>query len=219
MDVLRAVIFDLDGTLLDTLADLRDSLNTVLMTHGLPTRTMDEVRSFVGNGIGKLVERALPQGKQHPAFAAIEAEMRVYYAAHCNDQTAPYVGIPALLDALRAAGFAVGVVSNKPDAQVKSLCERFFGANVTVAIGQTTQVRMKPAPDTVFAAMHALSTDAAHAVYVGDSEVDLETARQAGIPCISVTWGFRSRAALTAAGAVYLADTPKMVLEQIGGLL
>ncbi len=201
----RAVIFDLDGTLLNTLDDLAASTNAALRQFGYPERTVEEVRRFVGNGVRLLMVRALPQGEETPRFEEILAYFRQHYAAHCREATAPYPGIPALLARLRERGVRVAVVSNKFDAAVKELCHAYFGGEVEVAVGESPAVAKKPAPDAVLAAMRELGVSPADAVYVGDSEVDVETARRAGLPCISVLWGFRDRAELVAHGATHFA--------------
>ncbi len=201
----RAVIFDLDGTLLNTLDDLAASTNAALRQFGYPERTVEEVRRFVGNGVRLLMVRALPQGEETPRFEEILAYFRQHYAAHCREATAPYPGIPALLARLRERGVRVAVVSNKFDAAVKDLCHAYFGGEVEVAVGESPAVAKKPAPDAVLAAMRELGVSPADAVYVGDSEVDVETARRAGLPCISVLWGFRDRAELVAHGATHFA--------------
>ena len=182
-----AVIFDLDGTLLDTLTDLADSLNAVLQLHDLPLHTKDEVRRFVGNGIRKLIERAIPGGTGHPQYEQIYQDFCTYYGEHCMDATEPYPGVPSLLDWLKKAGYQTAIVSNKADP---------------VAIGEREGIRKKPAPDTVFQALRELGVEAQHAVYVGDSDVDLETAANAGMDVIPVCWGFRSREFLIEHGAV-----------------
>ena len=204
-----AVIFDLDGTLLNTLDDLADSANHALETCGFPRRTVDEIRRFVGNGVAMLIRRAVPEGTAPSAEAACLAEFRQYYLTHMRCKTAPYPGIPELLDSLRAAGCAVAVVSNKFDAAVKELCADYFGARVPVAIGESAGVRKKPAPDTVFRALEELGVPAERAVYVGDSDVDVETARNAGMDCVAVSWGFRDEAFLRAHGAEVIAPTPE----------
>ena len=201
----RAVIFDLDGTLLNTLDDLAASTNAALRQFGYPERTVEEVRRFVGNGVRLLMVRALPQGEATPRFEEILAYFRQHYAAHCREATAPYPGIPALLARLRERGVRVAVVSNKFDAAVKDLCHAYFGGEVEVAVGESPAVAKKPAPDAVLAAMRELGVSPADTVYVGDSEVDVETARRAGVPCISVLWGFRDRAELVAHGATHFA--------------
>lgn len=212
MDNHVTILFDLDGTLLDTIADLRDSLNRVLTAHKLPTHSTKSVMQFVGNGLTKLIARAVPNGGSHPEFSQIETEMRADYALHCNDQTAPYVGILPLLHTLCAEGYRIGVVSNKPDAQVKSLCKRFFGDTVSAAIGQSDSVQTKPAPDSVFSAAELLHADMSRTIYIGDSEVDVQTAKNARIPCICVLWGFRSKDQLLDAGAEIFADSADSLL-------
>lgn len=205
-------VFDLDGTLLDTLDDLADAVNEALARANCPLRTRDEVRMFVGNGVEMLVRCAVPAGTDEASVAAILSDFKALYAANCDRHTAPYPGILSLLDALRARGVRVAVVSNKFDAAVKSLCERYFGDRVEVAVGERAGVRKKPAPDTVFEALAALGVpagarDGVRAVYIGDSDVDIKTAQAAGMPCLSVTWGFRDAAFLRESGATALIDT------------
>lgn len=208
----KAIIFDLDGTLLDTLIDLRDSVNAALSQNGFPERTTAEVRQFVGNGLGKLVERAIPDGKANPLCEQVLADTRKIYAQKSNDSTKPYDGIPALLHALLDKGYQLAVVSNKPDAQVKSLCKIYF-PEIPVAVGQREGFRLKPAPDSVQETIRLLACVPEDVVYVGDSEVDIQTARNAGIPCISVLWGFRSKQQLIEAGADCFAETPAEMLH------
>ncbi|MBQ8922518.1 MAG: TIGR01212 family radical SAM protein [Oscillospiraceae bacterium] len=208
MNRIKAVIFDLDGTLLDTLTDLANSVNLALTQNGYSARTRDEVRQFVGNGIAKLVERALPGGTGSPDYERVLADTRALYAQKCRENTAPYSGIPALLDALRSRGLQLAVVSNKPDAQVKSLCQEHFGDWIAVAIGQQEGVRLKPAPDSLLHAMELLHCGKDETVYVGDSDVDIQTAANAGIPCISVLWGFRDYALLKEAGGTVFVKSP-----------
>jgi phosphoglycolate phosphatase len=210
------VIFDLDGTLLDTLGDLRDSVNYALAFHGYPTRTTEEVRQFVGNGVAKLVERALPGGLENPDFSAVLATFRSHYQDHSQVLTAPYPGILSLLEELKKRKIPMAVVSNKMDSAVKPLCEHYFGNLIPVAIGEREGVHKKPAPDSVIQAAEELQVPLADCVYVGDSDVDLDTARNAGIPCIAVTWGFRSRAFLAEHGANCYADTPAEILLRLG---
>ena len=204
----KAVIFDLDGTLLDTLTDLKNSLNEALSLHGLPQRTTDEVRRFVGNGIATLVQRAVPDGRENPKYDAVLQDIRKIYARRSLDTTAPYAGIPEMLNTLREKGYLLAVVSNKPDAQVKSLCRNFFGDCITAAVGQQEGVLLKPAPDPLYAAMRILGSTKEETVYAGDSDVDIQTARNAGLPCISVLWGFRDQALLEACGAQVFAHAP-----------
>lgn len=207
----NTVIFDLDGTLLDTLDDLTGSVNTALRKNGMPERTRDEVCSFVGNGILKLMERAVPQGQANPLFAAAFQDFREDYAVHCSDHTKPYPGIMPVLKQLRDEGYRLAIVSNKADFAVKELRDIYFDGLIDVAIGERESVRKKPAPDTVLTALYELGAGKEEAVYVGDSEVDIETAKNAGMDEIAVTWGFRSREFLKRHGAyAYAADADEL---------
>lgn len=201
----KTILFDLDGTLLDTLDDLTGAVNRTLAKYALPLRTRAEVRACVGNGARRLMELATG-GKKPEMFDAMLADYKADYAANCRVRTEPYPGITALLETLSARGCRIGIVSNKPDDAVKALQREFFPVNVKIAVGETAGVRRKPAPDTLLVAMQQLGADAGSAVYVGDSEVDIETARNAGIPCVSVAWGFRDRDVLLAHGAKHIAD-------------
>ena len=207
-------IFDLDGTLLDTLDDLAAAVNYALRQHGMPEHTREEVRRFVGNGVRLLMTRAIPDGEDNPLFEATFQTFREYYMEHSLDTTRPYDGIPELLGELRARGKRVAVVSNKFYAATSELCHHFFPDTVEVAIGEheAEGIRKKPAPDTVKEAFRQLGVDSRNAVYVGDSDVDLQTARNAGLPCISVLWGFRDRAFLEAHGATTFVTTPEEIL-------
>ena len=200
----QAVLFDLDGTLLDTLEDMADALNRTMDSFALPHRSLQEVRSFVGNGARRLI--ALATGAGGDRLEEILAVYKEDYDRNCLVKTAPYPGIMQLLDQLHAAGCLVGIVSNKPDSTVQSLSEALFQGKADIAVGEKAGVRRKPAPDTVLAAMEALGVTRAETVYVGDSEVDIMTARAAGVPCISVTWGFRDRDVLEEAGAEVFAE-------------
>lgn len=195
------IIFDLDGTLLNTLEDLTDSVNYAMEKFGFPVHTIEEIRSFVGNGAPKLIERSIPQGTENPSYEAVLAAFKEHYAAHCEDKTKPYEGVMELLAQLKEKGCRMAVVSNKFDGAVKRLCKKYFGSYLETAIGESADVKRKPAPDTVYRALHELSCDGSRAVYVGDSEVDIQTAKNASLPCISVTWGFRTKEQLKAAGA------------------
>lgn len=210
----QTVLFDMDGTVLDTLCDLWASTNAVLRELGYPERTMEEIRGFVGNGARNQLRRALPEGSSDERIDEALARYRAYYAAHCRDHTRPYDGVLPMLEALRAAGKRLAVVSNKPDEMVRVLSAEHFGTLMGVAIGETPERRRKPAPDTVYAALDALGAEKDGAVYVGDSEVDVETAKNAGLPLIAVSWGFRTREALLAAGAETIADTPEELLRR-----
>ena len=200
----KAILFDLDGTLLDTLEDMADALNRTMDRFQLPHRSLREVRSFVGNGAKRLV--ALATGAEGERLEEILAVYKEDYDRNYLIKTAPYPGIMALLDRLHEAGCLVGIVSNKPDSTVQSLAEALFEGKADISVGEKSGIRRKPAPDTVLVAMEALGVTKAETVYVGDSEVDVMTARAAGVPCISVTWGFRDRDVLEAAGAETFAE-------------
>lgn len=206
----KAILFDLDGTLLDTLEDMADALCRTMDRFGLPHRTLKEVRSFVGNGAKRLVE--LATGAEGDRLAEILAVYKEDYDRNYLIKTAPYPGVMQLLDELHAAGCLVGIVSNKPDSTVRSLADALFQGKADIAVGEKAGIRRKPAPDTVLAAMEALGATKAETVYVGDSEVDVMTARAAGVPCISVTWGFRDRDVLENAGAACFADSCKALM-------
>lgn len=207
-------IFDLDGTLLDTLADLAASVNYALRTHGMPEHTINDVRRFVGNGVRKLMERAVPDGASNPDFESAFATFRQHYMAHSLDTTRPYDGIPETLEALKVKGCHLAVVSNKMMAATQDLCRHFFPDTIEVAIGENEAegIRKKPAPDTVIAALRQLGVGQEGVVYVGDSDVDLETARNSGLPCISVLWGFRDRDFLLQHGAETFISAPSELL-------
>lgn len=210
----KTYIFDLDGTLLDTLGDLAASVNYALRTHGMPEHSLDDIRSYVGNGVRLLMERAVPDGAQNPRFDAAFSAFREHYMLHSLDTTRPYDGIPETLASLRARGCHIAVVSNKMMAATQELCRHFFPDTVEVAIGEheAEGIRKKPAPDTVFAALRELGVGAEKAVYVGDSDVDIQTAHNAGLPCISVLWGFRDRDFLIQHGAETFVSTPQELL-------
>lgn len=209
------VIFDLDGTLLNTLDDLADSVNYALSSCGLPERSIDEVRNFVGNGVRRLMFRAVPGGEQNPVFERAFSCFKEHYLHNSVNKTCPYEGIMALLAKLKRYGIAMAVVSNKLDVAVNDLNRRFFADFISVAIGDRENFRRKPAPDSVLEALRMLGKTAEESVYIGDSEVDIETARNAGIDCISVSWGFREEKILRDSGAVRIAHTP----EELGNML
>lgn len=211
MRTYETYIFDLDGTLLDSLEDLKDAVNHALRLSGLPERTIDEVRGFVGNGVGKLVERSVPGGKDNCHFPQVMSDFNSYYLLHSCDKTQPYPGVTDLLGRLRSEGKRVAVVSNKFDEAVKLLIARYFNGLVEVAIGEKPGISRKPAPDTVVEALRELGADGSGAVYIGDSDVDVLTARNAGLPCISVLWGFRSREFLEKHGAQTFVSSPKEI--------
>ncbi len=210
----KTIIFDLDGTLLDTLDDLWGSVNGALSACGLPLRSREEVRAFVGNGIAKLMQRATGEVSvemQERALAAFKA----HYALHCEEHTKPYEGVMELLEKCKAQGIATAVVSNKADYAVQRLVGRYFGDLIDLAVGENEAggVRKKPAPDSLLSVMQKLGATPAETVYVGDAEVDIQTARNAGVGCISVTWGFKDRAFLIENGATKLIDCPAEVLR------
>jgi len=207
------IIFDLDGTLLDTLRDLSESVNYALTLHGYPARSQEEVRSFVGNGVRNLMNKALPGGFENPDFEQVFSDFKAHYAVHFRDLTCPYAGIMELMDELSLRGLRMAIVSNKNDVEVKKLNEIFFGGKFDSAIGERPDVARKPAPDSVLATLEFLGVAKERAVYVGDSEVDVLTARNAGLDCIAVTWGFRSRVELIEAGATVLIDKPMDILN------
>ena len=209
----KSYIFDLDGTLLDTLRDLAGSCNYALRSCGMPERTIDEVRRFVGNGVKKLMERAIPGGLDNPQFDDCYQTFRQHYMVHNLDTTNPYPGIPEMLQRLSDNGARLAVVSNKFYAATQELVRHFFGDVVEVAIGERENIRKKPAPDTVVEALRQLRMPRETAVYIGDSDVDIATARNVGIPCISVLWGFRDREFLLEHGATTLVDAPREICE------
>lgn len=212
----ETIVFDLDGTLLNTLDDLADATNFALATYGLHKRTREEVRAFVGNGVAKLIERAVGENRQTDKDRVL-AVFREYYAAHCADKTAPYEGIVSLLKALRERGARAAVLSNKPDAAVKSLSASYFEGLLQAAVGENEAagIRKKPAPDALYEVMKNLSADPKTTVYVGDSDVDIQTAKNAGIDCICVTWGFRDRNFLEENGGTCFVDTPMEILNYV----
>ncbi len=213
MSKIDTVIFDMDGTVLNTLEDLTDAVNHVFSQFDLPPRTIDEYRKFFGNGIGYAMRCAAPEGTPDELIDKMIPVFREYYDKHCLDKTKPYDGILELMKSLKAKGYKMAIVSNKIDSAVKELNDRFFSDYVSVAIGEKAKVRRKPAPDTVIAALKELRSERSEAVYIGDSEVDLQTARNAGLPCIAVLWGFRDRDHLTENGAVLFAEKPADVLS------
>lgn len=205
----KTYIFDLDGTLLSTLTDLAASTNYALRTHHMPERSLDEVRRFVGNGVKKLMERAIPDGLNNPLFEETFATFRQHYMQHNLDTTQPYPGIMQLLEQLKAEDKNIAVVSNKFYAATRELCRHFFGDLMPVAIGEREDIRKKPAPDTVIEALRELGVDKEGAVYIGDSDVDIMTAKNSGMPCVSVLWGFRDKEFLLEHGATTLILKPE----------
>ena len=213
----QLVIFDLDGTLLDTLDDLADAVNWALKQEQLPRRTREEVRAFVGNGIRNLIERAVPAGTEAAQTDRVFAGFKARYAGHCADKTRPYPGILELLARLRAEGIRTAVVSNKADFAVQTLCRDYFPGLVDCAVGERAGIPQKPAPDSVQEVLRALKISREQAVYVGDSEVDVVTARNAGMDGILVLWGFRDRQTLERAGAKTFAATAEELCAALIG--
>ena len=200
---MTAILFDLDGTLLNTLEDLTDATNATLAHFGCPERTMEEVRNFLGNGAERLIRLALPGKENDPDISEVLCWYKDFYAAHSQIKTRPYDGVLEALQAVKEA-FPVAVVSNKPDGATKLLCKQYFGD--VYALGESSRCPRKPAPDMVHQAMAAIGAE--KCIYVGDSEVDVLTAKNAGVPCLSVLWGFRDRKTLLAAGADHFCESP-----------
>lgn len=215
MHKITTIIFDMDGTVLNTLDDLTDSVNYVFSKFGLPARSRDEYRQFFGNGIGYAMKCAAPEGTPDSLIEEMIPVFKEYYDIHCLDKTGPYDGIIDLMKELRDSGCKMAIVSNKIDSAVKELNERFFSEYVSVAIGERPGVNRKPAPDTVFAALAELGSSTDEAVYIGDSEVDLMTAKNSNLPCIAVLWGFRDRDFLIKNGASAFAKTPEDIISYL----
>jgi phosphoglycolate phosphatase len=212
----KLVIFDLDGTILNTLDDLAASLNYALKKSSLPLRTTDEVRRFVGNGIRKLIERGVPENTDDAVTDRVFDDFNEHYKVHCADKTAPYDGIKELLTKLKSAGILTAVVSNKADYAVQELCKQYFDGMFDFTVGARDGIRKKPAPDSVNEVLSKLSTDRSEAVYIGDSDVDLETAKNAKTDCIAVSWGFRGRDFLVSHGATVIADSAEETAKLLG---
>lgn len=208
----KSYIFDLDGTLLDSLTDLAASCNYALRINNMPERTIDEVRMFVGNGVRKLMERAIPDGNRNELFQKTYTDFRDHYLIHNLDHTSPYNGIITMLKSLKDDGCNIAVVSNKFYAATQELVNHFFGDYVSVAIGERDNIRKKPSPDTVFEALRQLNVEKDGAVYIGDSDVDVMTAKNCGMPCISVLWGFRDKKFLIEHGANVFVEKPSEIL-------
>lgn len=196
-----AVIFDLDGTLLDTLSDLTVSANAAAAQYGFAQHSREEICSFVGNGIRRLIQQIVPDGESNPVFERVYDYFCKHYGLHCMEETEPYPGILSLLDWLKKEGCRTAIVSNKADFAVKKLKDVYFGELIDAAIGEREGCRRKPEPDSVWQALAEIGVARERAVYVGDSDVDIMTAKNAGMDCISVSWGFRSREFLLAHGA------------------
>lgn len=207
------VIFDLDGTLLNTLEDLKDSVNFALGEAGMPLRSMEEIRGFVGNGVMRLMELSVPEGKKNPEFEKVFGAFKEYYSLHCNEKTGLYDHVEELLRELKSRGYKMAIVSNKYYDAVQELREQYFSEYIQVAIGEKVGINRKPAPDTVIEALKMLESTRETAVYVGDSEVDIATAKNALMDCISVTWGFRTKEEQQRAGGKVFVDDPLEILD------
>jgi phosphoglycolate phosphatase len=208
------VIFDMDGTLLNTIQDLTDSVNYMLEQFSYPTKTVKEVCSYVGNGVKLLVERAIPEGADNPRFDEAFECFRAHYKLHCEDKTAPYDGVCELISKLKKCGYKMAIVSNKFDAALKELAKKFF-PEVDVVIGEREGVNKKPSPDMVEIALKELGSKKESSVFIGDSDVDYLTAKNAELDCISVLWGFRDRDFLSSFGANVFAETADEVFDII----
>ena len=209
----NTVIFDLDGTLLNTLEDLGDSVNFALKSFGYPTRTYEEIRIFVGNGVKDLVTKAVPDDTDEETTLKCLQTFKDHYKTNMQNKTAPYNGIIELLETLKSNGFKLGIVSNKYDFGVKNLNKYYFKDLIPVAIGEREGVRRKPAPDTVLTAMKELNAQKESTLYVGDSGSDMITAQNAGVKGVGVTWGFRDAKSLKESGADFLVDSPAQLLD------
>lgn len=209
----KSIIFDMDGTILNTLEDLTDSVNFTLRRFGYWERHMEEVRRFAGNGGRHLIELSIPDGRNNPHFEEIFKTFREHYLKNCRNKTRPYPEVLDLLDRLSADGFKLAIVSNKNHAAVNVLAKEYFGAYITVAIGERETIRKKPAPDTVLSAMKELGCTAEETLYVGDSEVDMETAVNTGIDCVMVSWGFRDKEEMLLLNPTGMIDEPMELYE------
>ncbi len=207
------LIFDLDGTILNTLEDLSDSVNFALTKNDLPTRSIEEIRSFVGNGIRLLIERAVPENTQNELVDSCFNDFKAHYKSNSTNKTKPYDGITEVLNDLKNSGVKLALVSNKADFAVQEIIEKYFPNIFHFATGEKEGVRRKPYPDSVLAAMEYLKSDENNTVYIGDSEVDVETARNCNIPCIAVSWGFRDREVLMSLAPEYIIDETKQLPE------
>ncbi len=211
--MIKLMIFDLDGTILNTLEDLYFSANYALTQNQFPERSLDEIRQFVGNGIRKLMERIVPENTSETKIQQVHEVFTSHYEKHCADHTAPYSGIPEVLRKIRLSGCKTAVVSNKADYAVQILCQKYFPDLFDVAIGEKNNIRKKPAPDAVFSVLEKLNIQPEQAIYIGDSDVDILTAEHAHMPCISVEWGFRDRNFLLQHGAKKIISRPEELLS------
>lgn len=211
----NTIIFDLDGTLLDTLDDLHDSLNDILILYGYEPRSIDEVRQFIGNGVRTLIRRAVPESCADEKVEVVLQQFKIHYKNNMQNKTKPFDGIMELLRTLNKMNYSIAIVSNKYDLAVKELAKTYFGDLISLAIGETNQLDRKPAPDCVFEVIKKTGTNIDRTILIGDSETDILTAKNAGIPCVGVTWGYRSRKTLEEEGADYIIDTPMELMKFI----
>ncbi|MCD8231591.1 MAG: HAD-IA family hydrolase [Clostridiales bacterium] len=211
----KLMIFDMDGTILDTLEDLTDSLNYALKKSGMSERSLSEVREFVGNGIRKLIERAVPANTPIDKVNRVTADFSENYRQNCANKTRPYDGIPKVLSSLRVRGVQTAVVSNKVDFAVQQLCVQYFDGLFDLAVGERESVRKKPAPDAIYAVLEHFGLEKKDALYIGDSEVDIQTAANAGMDCICVGWGFREEDFLFRNGAAVVLKRPDEILGYV----
>lgn len=209
------VIFDLDGTLLNTLDDLHACFNHAIKEFGYPERTKEEIRNFVGNGVQKALERALPENISQSELEKVVDCFKKYYSQNMNTYTKPYDGVEEMLKDLQSKGFKLGIVSNKFDDAVKALSKKYFGSSIAYAVGEGYGIRRKPEADGVNKVLSELKSKKENAIYVGDSEVDIQTAENSNLPCISVLWGFKDKDFLVKNGAKYIAQTPKDIISII----
>ena len=216
----KIIIFDLDGTLLNTLDDLTDSTNAMLEKFNYPKRTKEEVKNFVGNGVDKLIERAIPDGRNNPDFENCIKTFKKIYSENMYNKTEPYDGIIDMLEILRKNNYKTAVVSNKFDTAVKELCEKYFPNLIDFSAGENeiSGIRKKPAPDTIFKVLEYFNLKSENAVYIGDSEVDIQTAKNSDMQCISVCWGFKDRNFLISNGAEKIINNPSEIIEILKNL-
>ena len=213
--MINTIIFDLDGTLLNTLEGLKNSTNFALKKFNCPEITLEQTRSFLGNGVRKLIERAIPNGEKNPDFEKCLNTFKEHYSKTMYQKTVAYDGIEDMLTELKKRGIKTGVVSNKFDTAVKELCKNYFDGLIIVAIGESPDVRKKPTPDSVLKAMEILGAKPENTLYVGDSDVDIQTAKNTNLKSVGVTWGFRDRELLEEEGADFIINTPCELLELI----
>ena len=211
----KAAIFDLDGTLLYTLEDLTDSTNFALAKYDYPVCTLEQIRSYVGNGVYKLIERALPDGAQNPDFSVCLETFKNHYKQNMYNKTRPYDGVIKMLEELKSKNIKTAVVSNKFDAAVKELCRNYFAELIDIAVGESENVQKKPAPDGVLKVVKEFGLSSKECVYTGDSEVDIQTAKNAEMDCISVDWGYKNRDFLISNGALLIVSDIKELTQNI----